>query len=248
VSQKTTVLDTKEKESTETAHITRQESPIKNFRFGKMPLADAVKASLDSAMSYQGKISPEILLMEGMSGKKYRYFINNVIEKMQSPRYLEVGAWAGSTLCSAIYKNSLTAVTIDNWAEFGGPINQFFKNLSESCSIDTRVNVVNSDFRKVNFASLGKFNVYLFDGPHAFSDQYDGLSMALDCLDNEFLFIVDDWNWEQVREGTLAAIADLNLTIVSATEIRTTLDNSHPAVNRQHSDWHNGYYIAILRK
>ena len=31
-------------------------------------------------------------------------------------------------------------------------------------------------------------------------------------------------------------------------EIRTSDDNTQPKIQRQHSDWHNGYYIAILKR
>lgn len=230
------------------ATITHNNNPMKHLRPGKMLLAAAVKAAFDDAMEYKGKLSEQVLTIQGMSGKKYRYFINNLVEKLQSPRYLEVGSWAGSTLCSAIYKNAVTAVAIDDWSQFGGPIDQFFRNLAESCSVDTKVSVLSQDFRKVDFKALGKFNIYLFDGPHEAKDQYDGLSMALDCLEDEFVYIVDDWNWGRVREGTLASIADLGLTVMSSTEVRSTEDDNNPQVAFQESDWHNGYFIAILRK
>lgn len=228
--------------------IVTHESPTRHFVQGKMPLDQAVKKSLEAAMNYEGKLSEQILAMEGMSGKKYRYFINNLIASVPNARYLEVGSWAGSTFCSAIFGNDVTATAIDNWSQFGGPANMFFYNVAQSCSAQTRISILNKDFRQVDYTSLGKFNVYLFDGPHAFEDQRDGLEMALDALDNEFVFIVDDWNWEPVRGGTMTAIANAGLTVVWAAEIRSTNDNSQPEIQRQHSDWHNGYYIAILRK
>jgi len=229
-------------------NITRNETPIRHLRPGKMLLPEATKTALRDAIAGKGKLSDFILSMEGMSGKKYRCFINNLVEILQNPRYLEVGSWAGSTLCSAIYKNAVTAVAIDNWSLFGGPVDKFFQNLSQSVSAETKVSVLSQDFRKVSFRGLGTFNIYLFDGPHTYEDQYDGLALALPCLENEFVFIVDDWNWDQVRAGTMAAIADMGLTVVWSTEIRTTNDNSHPAQAFQNSDWHNGYFISILRK
>ena len=48
-------------------------------------------------------------------------------------------------------------------------------------------------------ASLGTFNVYLFDGPHAYQDHYDGLVHAAPALTRQFILIIDDWNWEPVR-------------------------------------------------
>lgn len=228
--------------------IKYSETRIKALHPGKLLLEDAFKAAFADAIECNGKLSDDILNIDGMSGRKYRYFINNLVEKIQYPRYLEVGSWAGSTLCSAIYKNSLIATAIDNWSQFGGPIDSFFRNVSAACSAETRLSILSQDFRRVNFQALGRFNIYLFDGPHDFADQYDGLALALNCLDNEFVFIVDDWNWEPVRLGTTHAIADLNLEIVSSIEIRTTMDGSHPRISGKLSDWHNGYFISVLKK
>lgn len=85
-------------------------------------------------------------------------------------------------------------------------------------------------------------------GPHDPQDQYDGLYNAYPCLDHEFVFIVDDWNWEKVRRGTMNAITDIGLVVVKSIEVRTSDDDSHPEINGKNSDWHNGYFLAILRK
>ena len=232
--------------------------PLEQVSFGGKPelvsteteaeFVQTVKTAFGEAMACIGKLPESVLAIEGMSGKKYRYFINNLIQNIKDPRYVEVGSWGGSTFCSAIYKNKLSAAAIDNWSQAGGPIGTFFKNVSAYCSRDTKISVLSKDFREVNFALLGKFNVYLFDGPHAYKDQYDGLSLALPCLDDVFVFIVDDWNWFGVRSGTMKAIEDLQLSVLFSAEIRTTLDNSHPQVCFQDSDWHNGYFIGVVRK
>ena len=42
------------------------------------------------------KINDFILNLSGLSGRKFRSMLNNLIEKYESPRYLEVGSWHGS--------------------------------------------------------------------------------------------------------------------------------------------------------
>lgn len=212
-------------------------------------LADTVKLSLAAALEGRGKLDDSVLSIEGMSGIKYRYFINNLIGALDNPRYLEVGAWSGSTLCAAIFGNKVDATVIDNWSEFGGPISTFFGNVSRCCSPTTRLTIITEDFRKALQQKIpGLFNVYLFDGPHEYQDQYDGLSLALPFLTDEFVFIVDDWNWEAVRNGTRDAISACGLQVKTTIEIRTTDDNSHPTVAGRNSDWHNGYCISVLGK
>jgi hypothetical protein len=99
----------------------------------------------------------------------------------------------------------------------------------------------------VDLASLGTFNVYLFDGPHSDKDQYDGLVLATPALTREFILIVDDWNWEPVRRGSLAGIRALNLSLKYSLEIRTTLDGTHGPVMGQLGDWHTATSSRCLR-
>jgi hypothetical protein len=186
--------------------------------------------------------------MDGMSGKKYRMLINNLIRGLDNPRYLEIGTWAGSTLCSAISGNTVQATAIDNWSEFGGPKAQFFKNIERFKTPNANLSFLEKDFRSVDYTQLGCFNVYMFDGPHAAADQFDGIALVQPALDDEFILVVDDWNHKPAREGTLKALHDLNLSIVHCYEIRTTLDGTHPTVARQASDWHNGYLMAVVAK
>jgi hypothetical protein len=207
-----------------------------------------IKSALALAIQGSSQLDPRILAISGMSGRRYRMFINNLISSLPDARYLEVGSWAGSTLCSAINGNSVRAAAIDNWSQFGGPKDQFLANLQEYRTTRAYVNFIEMDFRQVDYSGLGPFNVYLFDGPHMKEDQYDGLRLAQPALDDLFVLIVDDWNWLQVREGTQEAIVKCGLTEYYSVELRTTLDDSHAEVSGERGDWHNGYYIALLSK
>lgn len=213
-----------------------------------------LKQSLDNAINSYSKLSEFLwaIQMEGMSGQKFRHFINNVIASVNDPRYLEIGSWKGSTLCSAIYNNNVTALAIDNWSEFGGPRHLFMSNLNyctENCAEDykPKVEIKEQDFNQVQYSDIGKYNVYFFDGPHTYQDQYNALTYALDALDEEFIFICDDWNWQQVREGTTKSIFDLNLDVLYSVEINSQKDFDL-GILYERSNWHNGYYIAVLRK
>ncbi len=189
-----------------------------------------------------------IYAVDGMSGLKYRYFINTLVGAVPNARYLEIGSWAGSTLCAAIHGNKVTAVAVDDWSQFGGPKDSFIQNVLALRTPGAEVTFIEADFRKVDYTLMNTYNIYLFDGPHKEQDQYDGLAMALPCLDPEFVFIVDDWNWSPVRHGTMRAIERCGLEIRYAAEIRTSLDDTHPVLVGKYSDWHNGYFISVLAK
>lgn len=215
----------------------------------KSKYAQLIEDSLENNTS---KLPNWILEMDGMSGRKYRHFINNLIYSLEDPRYLEIGCWKGSTSCSAIFGNKVNSYCIDNWSQFGGPKNIFCDNVqkcADECD-DIEIIFEEADFKKISYTEIGKYNVYLFDGPHEEKDQYDGLMFVQPALDDEFIFICDDWNWEKVRIGTMNAIKKLNLDILFSIDIKTTDDGSYPPENdtKQNSDWHNGYYISVLRK
>lgn len=220
-----------------------------------------LKFSLFEALAMNTKISDEIKFMSGMSGKKYRYLINNLISLTSNARYLEIGCWAGSTVCSALYGNQAKAVCIDNWLKFDTEekVRKAFntKDQKKEFEINTKKIItdkidfkfIESDFRKVNYKQLGKFNVYCYDALHHEKDQYDGIVIAQPALDDIFVLIIDDWNWTEVRQGTLKAINDLRIKIISKIEIRTMQDNNMPKLFLgQYSDWHNGYFIAVCKK
>jgi hypothetical protein len=214
--------------------------------------ARLVKAALIDAMRADIDRSQGIYTIDGMSGARYRYFINALARSFGLPGYLEIGSWMGSTLCAAIHGNAVRALAIDNWSQFGGPRDAFLANVARFRTPDATVGFLEGDFRQVPFhdlaAQLPPFDIYLFDGPHEEIDQYDGLIRALPVLADAFVFICDDWNWAQVRSGTHRAIIEAGLELLYSAEIRTSLDNSHGEPRFKESDWHNGYFIAVLRK
>lgn len=213
-------------------------------------MTEVMEIAFHRALAGSSYVSQPVLDMTGMSGACYRMFINNLVRMTPNARYLEVGSWAGSTACSAMDRNILKATCIDNWSQFGGPKDVFLNNTSIVRTPYTDFNFIESDFRSVNIEELGRYNIYLFDGPHERQDQYDGLYLYDRALDDEIYFIVDDWNWDPVRRGTLDAIKMAGFAIDYAIEIRTTLDETHVSEGAagQNGDWHNGYFLSKLSR
>ena len=205
-------------------------------------------ASFKCAMALDHKLPEAIVNLQGMSGKKYRYLINNLVQRTPDARYLEVGSWAGSTACSASFGNTLSITCIENWAAFYGPREYFIENIQSILTPQIDFTFIEKDFRAVDYSQIGQFNIYLYDGPHSETDQYDGVMIAQPALDDVFTLVVDDWNWPEVRRGTNQAIAQ-SLEVICSLEIRTTQDDSHAQkAVQEHSEWHNGYFIAVCRK
>jgi hypothetical protein len=182
--------------------------------------------------------------MAGMSGRTYRKFINNLVENMPDPRYLETGSLKGSTVCSAMYSNRVKVTCIESWH---WDYRKEFKENTDSVRTDQiDFNFIESDFRGVNYNAIGKYNIYMFDGPHSARDQYDGVFLAQPALDDQHILIVDDWNWEEVQHGTWSAVKYLGLKVKSKIEVFTL---NHSAENgNEKGNWHNGYLIAAIEK
>ena len=52
-----------------------------------------VKTAFDKCLNDESKLPSWILTLDGMSGKRYRHFINNLTSMVPKCRYLEIGSW-----------------------------------------------------------------------------------------------------------------------------------------------------------
>lgn len=202
-------------------------------------LIQNIEDSLKKTDNYESKITDEILKMDGMSGKKTRHFYNNICS-MNDTRYLEIGTWKGSSICSAMCNNKMTCTAIDNWSEFGGPKDEFIINFNKYKG-ENNATFIEKDCWNIDVNLLGKFNIYMYDGNHTETSHFQALNHYLNCLDNEFIYLVDDWNNETIRNGTLNSIKHKNLEILYQKEIYTES-------NSNLNDWHNGISIFVLKQ
>jgi hypothetical protein len=205
-----------------------------------------VETAFENAEKHVSKITKDIIGMDGMSGTKTRHFYNNLLNTNDA-RYLEIGTWKGSSVCSAMCGNKAKIVCIDNWSEFGGPKQEFLNNF-EKFKGENDATFIESDCFKVDTSKLSKFNIYMFDGNHEEQSHYNALVHFYSCLDDTFIFIVDDWNWKNVRDGTKKSIQKLNLKVLYEKEIRLTTNDCHTPEQEAKDTWWNGIYVAILQK
>lgn len=200
-----------------------------------------IDTAFENADNNMSKITDDIIVMDGMSGTKTRHFYNNLLN-FHDARYLKIGTWKGSSVCSAMCGNKATIVCIDNWSQFGEPKGDFLLNFNKHKG-ENEASFVENDCYKIDVTKLPKFNIFMYDGEHSSESHYKALLHYYNCLDDIFIFIVDDWNWKDVREGTFNSIQKLNLKILYEKEIRLTFDNSTTT-----GSWWNGIYVTILQK
>lgn len=190
----------------------------------------------------ESKLPESIFEIEGMSGRYFKQFLNNLLSDELIESYLEIGVWKGSTCVAGLYNNQnrVKYFIIDNFCSFGGPKNEFENNFQKF--LNKPSNIIDSDCFSINSKEHGIKNIdmYFFDGPHEEADQYNALKHYYDSMNDSFIFIVDDWNWEMVRKGTMGAIKDLNLKIHKQIEYFTE--------HQDKNTWWNGCSFFVLEK
>jgi hypothetical protein len=209
-------------------------------------LIETIKKAFENTDNNVSKITQEVIDIEGMSGTLTRHFYNNLCE-MEGAKYLEIGSWKGSTTCAALCGNKSTVVCIDNWSEFGGPKEEFLKNF-EKFKGENDATFIEKDCFTVDISTLPNFNIYMYDGNHSYDSHYRALKHFYNCLEDTFIYIVDDWNTKTIRDSTKHSIKDLGLEVLYEREIRLTWDDSHTPVDFGKKTWWNGIYVAVLKK
>jgi hypothetical protein len=205
-----------------------------------------IQTSFSNAENRISKITDDIISMPGMTGTLTRHFYNNILN-IDDSRYLEIGTWAGSSVCSAMCGNKAKVVCIDNWSQYDGPKETFLKNF-EQFKGENDAQFIESDCFTLDTSTLPKFNIYMYDGNHSHDSHYRALSHFYNCLDDTFIYIVDDWNWQDVRNGTKNAIEAMKLSVLYDKEIRLTWNEDHTPMDVAAKTWWNGIYVAILQK
>lgn len=198
-------------------------------------LIEHLKNSISRADKFESKLTSEVLSLGGMCLAKTRHLLNNVVNTPGS-RYLEVGVFRGATFIAALYKNNYDkAIAIDNWSECG----DHGREMAEKCSrYIGEYELISGDCFNVKFD--GKINIYFYDGNHTKESHAKALVCFCESLADEIIFLVDDYNWKQVYDGTRIAVRDWDILY----EARLGSAPSH-TVN---TDWGAGLYAAVLRK
>jgi hypothetical protein len=82
--------------------------------------------------------------------------------------------------------------------------------------------------------------MFFYDGPHDKETTKKAIEYYYPCLDEEFILIMDDANWDEVVSGTDEALENLNATV----DLKKLLVNEI----EDRTKWWNGLYIIVARK
>jgi hypothetical protein len=199
-----------------------------------------IEKAINDANNDNTKLNDKAFEIQGMSGRKNRIFLNSLLS-LNNSRYLEIGVWKGSTMYSALFNNNVEyAVGIDNWSEFCGSKEEFVKNMSD---IQNKFDFYDEDCFSLDKSKFkNKFNVYFYDGNHDEINQENALLYFYDCLDNEFIYICDDWDFDHVKTGTRSGLKKANIKIYNEWIL------GEPGVRSDTNGWWCGLYVAYCAK
>jgi hypothetical protein len=182
--------------------------------------------------------------------------------------YLEIGVWKGSTLVSALYRNtSAQAIAIDSWvdrdqgsffkrwakrvlsslpvpslkARYGDPQGVFIANVDKYLSVGS-LQFYESDCFALEKDKIFKnpVNIYFYDGNHEEINHEKAFIFFDSILDKTFIAVVDDWNWPEVRRGTFTAFDQLGYKVKYSKEWLTEKADK--------ATWWNGLYVAVIER
>jgi hypothetical protein len=228
--------------------LERQEVEV---RVGREPSRDALNLieKVDFAIEYANRLTKypaprKLRFREGMSGQRFRAFLNQLSKLLGEYNYLEIGVWKGSTATCVLFESSAKAVLIDNWSQFGGPSSAAKRNLKQYIR-DGSATLVDSSLESILEDGITfSPKLYFYDGDHEYESHLKAIQLLEKLNFENLILVIDDWNWLNVREGTREGIERLNLKIHKEWEISTVNDTK----GGKYSAWHNGTYICVLSK
>ncbi|MBS0624854.1 MAG: hypothetical protein JSS32_02250 [Verrucomicrobia bacterium] len=216
---------------------------------GDSPFVKHVQESIRLASEEEGKLSAGVLGIDGMTSAKGRFLLNHICS-LENTVYFEVGSWKGSSFVSALYGNQgiRQGYAVEKWVryadngfDFGNVRDEFFGNV-DSFLKGLPLKVYEQDCFSLDLEEVSeKVTVYFYDGEHREWDQKQAFLYFDGILADEFIAVVDDWNWESTRRGTFEAFEELGYEVLFEQYLPANFDGDL-------ENWWNGIYVAVIRK
>lgn len=206
----------------------------------------AIKQALKKTEKKETTLPDYILNQDGMNGHKTLIFYNELVKAIDSVKYFEIGIWRAWSTMGALFGNKTEkALVVDNWSQFGNVREDAIQNISK---LQTEIEVIEADCFEPSVLKQKEgegYNIYIYDGLHTEEAHYMAVVSFLNILADTFVFIVDDWNWREVRQGTLNAISDAGLVVKYVNAIKLNEDDQ---TTLDKEGWWNGVGIFVLSK
>lgn len=182
-------------------------------------------------------LAPDV---EGMTSPKVRCLLNAIVASEPCSRHLEVGSYKGATLVSAMINNHhASAIAYEDFSEYSVQ-NELEANVNRHRHELGAVRLFYQDFFEVDIPEdMLPITSFFYDGDHSSESQKKAVLRAMDLCDEALVFIVDDWNWSDVRKGTWDGINEARCCRFAFWELMA----KH---NWDDAEFHNGLGVFVL--
>jgi hypothetical protein len=209
---------------------------------------ELILKAFEDADNLVSDLPKEQMDVPALTSIRIRHLLNNLGKLGKN--YLEVGVHKGGTHTAFIAGNSNLEfiASVDCFLsdkdfpdqDKAEPI--YRENLANFKPRTSEVQVVVADSFEINPKSTfnGRvFDVYLYDGGHAYEQQKMALTHYKEVLADELILIVDDFDWDEVQQGTFDGIQETGYTI----------EVEHIVKGNDHDNdgWWNGYGVFLLK-
>lgn len=210
-----------------------------------------IKDCIERAKNHQSKMDQVAWDVPALSSIKLRHLMNNL--GSISTRYIECGVHISGLFSSTIRNNPnlLSATANDSFeSDETGDIKyepQFYANMQKCISPSTEFKMLKGDtFQMEPLDVLGPIDLYLYDAHHSYEAERRAVTHFLPAMADTFIMCKDDWQFGDVKRGTLDGITDSECEILFAQELL----NQEPYTEDEHRnmEFWRGFAIFLLKK
>jgi hypothetical protein len=215
-------------------------------------LVKSTQLAIDKAWKHESQLPAEAAQVRGRISPKIRHLLNNLCSRPDTV-YLECGCWEGASVIAALAGNEDTVrmgIAVDNWSQYDNP----FDNYSEpekafDANTVRHLGQYGDRFRKIkaHYAMVRDSEIPLpltvcyYDADH--QTTCDGCLSFFNHLEDPCVFLLDDWNRDDLRADWRKALRCGDRQVVKEWVL--------PAKAPDHKDtelWWDGFYVAVLTK
>lgn len=210
-----------------------------------------IKDCIERAKNHQSKMDEVAWSCPALSSLWIRHLMNNL--GSISTRYMECGVHVSGLFSSAIRNNHnlISATANDSFeSDETGDIKyepQFYANMQKCISPNTAFKMLKGDtFSFMPSEVLGPIDLYLYDAHHSYEAERQAVTHFLPAMADMFIMCKDDWQYGDVKRGTMDGLADSGCEILFQQELL----NEEPYHEEEHRnmEWWRGFMVYLIRK
>lgn len=205
-----------------------------------------IEQSIQKALRGESNLTEEELSIRGFSTPTMRHLWNNLCNTGSQLTYLEAGLYCGATFCSSFNENTVSIGIEDFSQDFS--VSTVKEELASNCirfALRSKEHhVIPEDCFAMDKGKLpDNIDIFFYDGNHSEEYQAKALPHFFDKMADRFIFIVDDFNWPEVFNGTSKGLNQLadKIIVERVWALRGYNLQDDPA-------WHNGLCIYLIKK